>query len=220
MTIWTSKRVLAGLVLLVQTGCAEGPGLAFAPTDAAAKATADRQTQAALADGRIALQAPAGFCIDPSSISNRGREGFAMLARCNRLGPDTVALALAGQSPAVMTVSTRPWTREGTGISGAEIAGAYPAGAVLDTRDKPPMAMVRAKGGAPRISGLSDTHWRGAMVINGQLVVMGLFAPEDSRALGNSGASLLDQMARRTAKASQGVPQNADKTGGRVATDG
>ncbi len=199
MTIWTSKRVLAGLVLLVQTGCADGPSLAFAPTKTA---DTDRQTEIALAEGRVALRAPAGFCIDPASVSTRGRDGFAMLARCNKINPDTVALALSGQSPAVMTVSTRAWTREGTGISSADIAGAYPEGAVLDTRDTSPMAMVRAKGGAPRINGLSETHWRGAMVINDQLVVMGLYAPQDSRALGTSGAGLLDQLARRTAKAS------------------
>lgn len=202
MTIWTSKRVLAGLVLLVQTGCTEGPGLAFAPSETTSKTTDDRKTEVTLAEGRVALQAPAGFCIDPASASSKGREGFAMLARCNRLSPDTVALALAGQSPAVMTVSTRPWTRDGTEISGSDIASAYPANAVLDTRDKPPMSMVRAKGGAPTVGGLSETHWRGAMVINDQLVVMGLFAPEDSRALGTSGANLLDQLARRTAKAS------------------
>ncbi|MBB96865.1 MAG: hypothetical protein CML68_19985 [Rhodobacteraceae bacterium] len=199
MNTWTCKRVLTGLALLALAGCSELP----AGAGAGKTQSAGRQTSALLA-GRVALTAPAGFCIDPSSVTTSGRTGFAMLARCAQLSPQTALVALSGQSPAVMTVTTKPWTEGDTEITDATIAAAYPDGAVIERRPGGPVPMVKARGDRA-FSALDDTHWRGAFVVNDQLVVIGLFAPKDSRALGASGANLVSALGRRTETASRQV---------------
>lgn len=204
MTTWTSKRVLAGLALMGLAGCTEGPGLALAP--AAAPGTDNTRSETVLAQGRVAVRPPSGFCIDPDSVSNSGRTGFAMIARCSRLGGSSGLSSLVAQSPAVMTISTRPWTKDSDDISSADIAAAYPDGTIDDTRDGPPAAMVRATSGTARVAGLDDIHWRSAFVVNQQLVVMGLYAPKDSAALGSNGARLLGQFVHRTDTASERLP--------------
>ena len=211
MNTWTCKRLLsglAGLSLLALAACTEADlaSLTAAPGPARTTAGTAEEIDAGilLGDGRVALMPPAGFCIDPDSVTSSGREGFAMLARCHNLSPQTALTHLAGQAPAVMTVITKPWTEGDTPITATTIAAAYPAGAVIETRNGPAIPMVKARGEAA-LSGLDETHWRGAFVINDQLVVLGLFAPEDSRALGSAGARLLGQLASRTQSASRSI---------------
>ncbi|MGR3802733.1 hypothetical protein [Marinibacterium profundimaris] len=199
MTTWTCKGLVAGLgLMMILAGCTEDGGLAL---DVPASGGQAAVTSTVLGDGRVALTAPTGFCIDPTTIDASGRDGFAMLALCSRLSPQTAFATLSGQSPAVMTVTTTPWTRGDTPITARTIADAYPDNAVAEARSGA-VPMVRAAG-VPPLPGLDEIHWRGAFVVNDQLVVLGLFAPEDSRALGSTGANLLGQLARRTNAASR-----------------
>lgn len=199
MTTWTFKAILAGLALIVLAGCTED----FATLGKTG--AGNQNTTVVMGGGRVALRAPPGFCIDPASVTKSGRDGFAMLARCNRLSPETAIATLSGQSPAVVTVSTKPWTLGDQPITATTIADAYPQGMVIEQRNGPVVPMVKARGGAPERSGLGKVHWRSAFVVNDQLVVLGLFAPENSRAVGSTGASLLGQLAQRTMSASRQI---------------
>lgn len=200
MNTWTCKGPLAGLALLALAGCTEDGGLAL---DAPSAGKAGTGSAVVIGGGRVAVSAPSGFCIDPDSVTQSGRESFAMLARCANLSPQSALVALSSQGPAVMTVTTKPWGLDDTPITADTIAAAYPAGAVAEKRTGTP-PMVRAVGSPPS-SGLAEAHWRGAFVVNDQLVVLGLFAPEGSRALGATGANLLTQLARRTTSASRSL---------------
>lgn len=181
-------------MLLAVAGCTED----FTAGLAGKTGGTSQKTTVVMGGNRVALRAPTGFCIDPDSVSKDGRNGFAMLALCDRLSPETAIATLSGQSPAVVTVSTKPWTLDDQSITAAAIAAAYPDGMVIEQRDGPPLALVKARGGATDLEGVDDIHWRGAFVVNDQLVVLGLFAPENSRALGSSGAALLRKLAQRT----------------------
>ncbi|MEM8728641.1 MAG: hypothetical protein AAGF79_01895 [Pseudomonadota bacterium] len=226
MTTWICSGALrwglAGAAFAAMAACTEETGQTWSAAFAAAPeadptvgrsapggVTAPRQTAAVIADGRVALRAPNGFCVDASTISDTGVAGgsFAMLARCSRLSAQASPITLAGQSAAVITVTTRPWTGSETVITSQTLAATYPSDAVLDIRTDTPVAMIKASG-RPAAPGLDDIHWRSAFVVNRQLVVLGLFASEGSRALGSSGANTLGQFARRTRSASLQLPSS------------
>ncbi|MGV6849184.1 MAG: hypothetical protein ACWA5A_12485 [Marinibacterium sp.] len=212
MTTWTfdapvplaglTRRIVSwALICLVLIGCSQGPSAGADGHGSARKETSQAgKTRVLLGDGRVMLKAPAGYCIDPETLDAAGRQGFAMLARCDLVnGSDDRPLANL-RAPALITVTTRPWSGDTDTVSVEQLAAAYPEESILDRRRAPAAALIRVDGGAPDLNGIDDIHWRGAMVVNGQIVTLGLFAPPGSSLLGASGGTLLAQMARRISR--------------------
>lgn len=194
MTTWTSKFVPAFLGLLLLVGCTEELGFA-----AIGPKPSETMTQVALAEGRVNLSAPGGFCVSPRSVKDTKTGSFAMLARCDTLGASDRAMF---QSLAILTATTTP--QEGSAAPSLEGLSKSVAPAQITaktTRDSIPM--IRVKTQEPVAEGLSPEHWRTALVINDQLVAFALYAPEGSQALKEDGADLLADLSTRTRTASR-----------------
>lgn len=201
MTPPLSLRLLPGLAFAVlSAGCAEmqlpsgGSSLAFS-----SRSAQQPHEEAGFARGGIVLVPPKGFCIDSAGIRRTGSEGFAMMARCDALG---VRGFFGNRSPAVITATIGPQP-EGAAVPSAEdlarIAG--PAH-VRETRSDLLLPLVRLEGADGALPGAAPVHWRGALVLDGHILSLALYAPEGSEGLQDQGAMLLNDLARRTLEAS------------------
>ena len=82
-----------------------------------------------------------------------------------------------------------------------DLAGLINDGTVDQRRDRPDIAMIRVRSDSvPDRCG--PYYWRGAFRGNGQLMGVTLYAPDGSGAAGRDGADLLENLARRTRRAS------------------
>lgn len=190
MSTWTCKGAAAAAVLLL-AGCDELAGLPSGP------GAAPRVTRIALAEGDVVLAAPSGYCIDPRSVQ-RGRDGFAVIARCDTLG---MGRTPAPRDLALITAATQP----------ATTAAQPDARTIASAKPSARLAARRTIGGRPyllladpghKVDGASPTHWRTAFVLNGQAVGLALYAGDGSDTLGPGGARLLAETAEATRAAS------------------
>lgn len=189
MSTWTSKSPLALIGALVLAGCvdslATGPGR-------------PPLTEFQMASGKVTLSTPPGYCIDKRSVRRNGGEEFAVVARCDTLG---VRGSFAAHELALITVTTAP-SANGKPVV-ADLVNGTASPEVLDRKQSGGLVLVRFATGGDRVDGVSQTHWRGLFAINGQLVGLGLYAPEGSPALQREGAMLLSELAERIRRASR-----------------
>ena len=194
MTTWTSKPLIAlgiatmlGACDAVDQGSTLLAGLA-PPEDAALPAVP--LTQALMMRGKITLVPPKGYCIDPETLS----QSFALMARCDNMGAATggegspaglltVSLARNGLSPAIPTAEA---VATAAGVSAPEKA-----------RQTDTSVVFRTKGTAPSPD-LSPTHWRSVSKIGRFTMGASLFGPEGRRAVTDEGATVLEEMIKRT----------------------
>lgn len=194
MTIWTSKPLIALCFASMLSACDEtGSGSNFLaglapPEDAALPAVP--LSQAFMMHGNVTLVPPTGYCIDPESLSQR----FAMMARCDNLGAATggegaplgvlmVSFARSGLNP---TIPTAQDVATATGVSAPE-----------DARQTDRSVVFRTKGAAPSPN-LSPTHWRSVSKVGQFTMGASLFGPEGRRVVSGEGASLMEEMIKRT----------------------
>lgn len=204
MFTWTFKACAFALAACALTGCNEATGLPFAAELSALSEGPDpaRLSEVRLAGGTVTLSAPEGYCFDRRSTRRTGATGFAVMARCDTLG---VRGFYGAHDLAIVTVTTAPQT-EGSAKPGLTSLEATGGGApVLSRETRDGLALIRFGDGAHSLDGVSATHWRGAFVLNGQLVGIALYAPEGSASLKQQGAALLSDLTRRTRKASAPV---------------
>mgnify|MGYP001627825232 CR=1 FL=1 len=187
-----SAALLSGCASLPLPGT--GNSLAFsAPPQAA------QHSRAGFARGGIVLVPPKGFCIDRSGIRRTGSDGFAMMARCDAFG---VRGFFGNRSPAVITatIGAQP---EGAPVPAvADLTRLAGAENVREQRSDLLLPLVRLEGAAGALPGAAPVHWRGALVLDGHLLSVALYAPEGSAGLEDQGAMLLNDLARRTLDAS------------------
>ncbi len=187
MTIWTSKVIAAG-----------GLALALAACDPAMMGgTPITQTQ--FAGGAVTLATPPGYCIDPRRTRSGADQSMAIIARCDRLGqnggrprPEALAVMVATAIP--LPDGTGPMTTR-------DLAGLINDGTVDQRQDRPDIAMIRVRSDSVP-DRFGPYYWRGAFRVNGQLMGVTLYAPDGSGAAGRDGADLLENLARRTRRAS------------------
>ena len=201
MSTWTFKALVLLLASGLLAGCA-APGTSGISTQNSPGATS-----VDLAGGKVVLSAPRGYCIDRGSVR---RDGFALIARCDTLGH---AGARRNDPLGLISVTVLPVTPDAKAPDAERLAASAPRAEVLDTRRIQGLTLVRLRTATPPHDGTADVFWRGAFVLNGALVGLSLWAPEGSAALGDTGAGLLAELARRTRAASAGVaaPQDAVK---------
>jgi hypothetical protein len=187
MTTWSSKPLIALSIIGLLSACDTadtGKGLAQRK-DAAAPLT-----QALMMRGKITLVPPSGYCIDAKSLS----QSFALMARCDTLGAATGG---RGQPTGVLTVSFARSTKNATLPTAQEIATAAGLGVPENTREGEASVVFKTTGHAPA-SDLSPKHWRSISEIGEYTMSAALFGQKDQRAVSPEGASILEDMIKRT----------------------
>lgn len=158
------------------------------PEDAALPAVP--LTQALMMRGNVTLVPPSGYCIDPESLS----QSFALMARCDNLGAATGG---EGAPAGVLTVSLARNVLNATIPTATEVATAAGMNAPDKVRQTETSVVFRTKGTAPTPD-LSSTHWRSVSKVGRFTMGASLFGPEGRRAVTNDGATLLEEMIKRT----------------------
>lgn len=210
------RRVLAGCralsmaaaTVLLAAACAPTPegGFSFAarsgqPQGGPAPAA---KSQARFAGDNVVLVAPPGHCIDTSMLRQEPQGGFALLPRCNLMQ----GASWFGRNRAAVITATIGPAHETGAPSTADLARTAEGARLLYYEDKGLLPLVRLDWpghgamGHSNVTGASAEHWRGAFVLNDQLVVLALYAPEGSDLLGQPGAMVLTEMTRRSLAAS------------------
>lgn len=181
MTTWIFKSALAALGLTILTACEDGQIPSFLDRSPPGKTVA--LSQANMAFGAVILVAPDGFCIDKGSLKQR----FALMARCDKLG---VPSAAAGAPLGVITVSfTNKSDLDGI-PSPQQSSNALGLTQISDVARTGSSVTFHAQGAAPS-EGMSERHWRGTAPVGTQVMSVALFGPEDGRAVGSEGRSIL-----------------------------
>lgn len=194
MNTWISKASLAGFALGLLGGCAGGLSDMGLNLAAAPGGEDTLITQVDLASGAVSLQAPRGYCVDPSSVTRR----FALLARCDRLGEaEATFLAPLG----LITVSlTRGATADAL-PDAQTLKEAFDLTSVSDPSAEEDFVILRAEG-TPAAEGLSTTHWRAAAQIEGHILGIALYGAPGGAATTSEGRTILDELIRETKAAS------------------
>lgn len=198
-----SRAILAASLVLFLAACGERTRLPFAefgPPDVPAETTPSkpRQTSIDLAGGALTVVSPAGYCVSKKGLNRRAKGSFVLLARCVALGQAETG---DGSANVIFTVTTMPQP-PGYVPSLTDLTDAIPGRRVIETQDIEGLPLALVVGGLTAPGGASNTHWRGAFALNGQLVMMAMYAPDDSYALTENGADLLVALAKATRDAS------------------
>lgn len=194
MTIWTSKPFCVLGVLAFLGACDEAldPSTLLAgltpPEDAALPAVP--LTQALMMRGKVTLVPPAGYCIDPDSLS----QSFALMGRCDAMGAATGG---PGAPAGLLTVSVARSAAKATLPSAQEIADAANLGPPRDLRESDGKIIFKTTGTAPG-TGLAPEHWRAVAKLDRFTIGAALYGPEGRRAVSGEGASLLEEMLKKT----------------------
>ncbi|WP_254683313.1 hypothetical protein [Phaeobacter sp. LSS9] len=191
---------LARLALMVVTplalaGCTARTGASLVA------GTADPQpgdiTRMSFASDTIHLVPPTGFCIDPRMTGHRAEGGFAIVVPCSSLRPGR-----SGRNRALITVAVGPAGPADEALTSADLLKNAPGARLLTEREDMMLPLVKLNMPDHRARGASPVHWRGAFVLNDQLVALALYAPGGSRNLGGRGARLLNELTAKTLEAS------------------
>lgn len=194
MTIWISKS-LATLALVGLVGACDvmdaGSDLlaGLAPPEDVALPVVPL-TQALMMRGKVTLVPPSGYCIDPESLN----QSFALMARCDNMGAATGG---PGAPAGILTVSIARSTKKAELPTAQEITTAAGLGAPETLREGEQSIVFKTAGTAPSPD-LSPKHWRSVAKIGRFTMGAALFGPEGRRAVTAEGASVLEEMIKRT----------------------
>jgi hypothetical protein len=166
-------------VVLVLSGC-------LAPTGGPSGAPALRQ--AVLADGAVVVRPPAGYCIDPNSLSNGSSAGFALIGSCASLTGDTSGVFV---EPAIITLSVSPAEEGATSMDSVAFQTALGRGRILNAISRDDLNLLHVEGGARVPPSADERHWRGLMPINGHVLGLALYGAKDSAMVGDQGMRLM-----------------------------
>jgi len=178
------RAALALSLAVVLAGCL---GLTGAPFDVPVL------SEARLANGAVTLKPPAGYCIDARSLSDRPGGGFALIGSCASLtGAATGVLA----EPAIITVSTSPATDGDISTDSRAFQTALGRGRILRAINRDDgLSLLHVEGGARVPPSADPRHWRGLMLVQGQLLGLALYARQDSPMTGDAGLRLMVELA-------------------------
>jgi hypothetical protein len=194
MITWTSRQVAALSIVTMLGACdatdQSNPLLAGLKPPRDASLPPVPLVQAEMMSGKVTLVPPAGYCIDPESLS----QSFALMARCDNMGAATGG---TGAPTGVLTVSVSRRTA-GTPLPTAQdVTAAAGLGAPQGTRRGPSSVIFSTTGAAPAPD-LSPKHWRALAQVEGFVLGAALFGPEGLRAVSDEGAEILEDMIART----------------------
>ncbi|WP_157084419.1 hypothetical protein [Sediminimonas qiaohouensis] len=163
--------------------------------------------QAQLVNGAVIVPAPVGYCIEPSSIEDEGRDAFILIGRCDLLTGQEAGLPVA---PAIMTVSVSGTDAPEGQPKGDELVQSLGAERVLSRIEEPNLSLFQVES-AKRLTRSGDSrHWRGIMTVNGHIVGLAAYGARDSNVSGEGGEALIRALARRIRDASPEQPPADD----------
>lgn len=161
-----------------------------------------------MAGGAVQLAAPENYCFDKASSKADAHGGFALMAQCNR---GRGLRRFGARNTAVLTASIGPAKQQADAPQTTDIVAMFPRAKVLETRNDQLLPLVLLEAPQAVAAGASPVHWRGAFVLDEQLVALALYAPDGSRALGPQGAALMNETTHRTLEASSLPPVRQTK---------
>lgn len=197
---FVTRAAAIGAVLMALGGCLavpqDGSGEAdlFGVISTVSRPVGEPLPQAPIAGGDILVRGPEGYCVEGRSLRNRADGGFALLASCFVMsgGKDGSPVA-----PVVMTVSASEIDAASGVPDPRQLAGAFaPARVLAATRVKGVSVVHLATGGEKAVPRADPRHWRGAMELNGHLVLLALYSPAGSQAAERGGSALLVELAQ------------------------
>ncbi|MDE4275810.1 hypothetical protein PXK58_15570 [Phaeobacter gallaeciensis] len=191
-----------GLCALL-SACGQVPGGGFSFAAPGGTGTPSRLTKVRLNGAEVVLAAPRGYCFDRKMLRRDAADGFALLPRCDLLGgPGFFGSRNAG----VITATLGELPTKGRAPSVSDLAASTPGTHIVTRREDGPLPLVKLDMPGHSAAGASPEHWRGAMVLDGHVIVLALYAPAKSPLLTERGAELLTQMAELTREASRPPP--------------
>lgn len=208
MSTWISdgrpsgqRRVWAVLAVLIPlAGCLEMPG-----------AGPDAVRAVAVQRGDVVITGPRGYCVDPASVRRGQGTGFALLASCESL----TGQAAVRVEPAVMTVSVLAARNGQRPPDIPAMARALAPATLRAAEEHDGLSLVQVmQGGEDMLPGGDPVHWRGGMMINGNLLALAVYGVEGGGVAGARGRALLLALADtiRAASPAQTVTRNVLQT--------
>lgn len=188
---------LALVCFLSLSACVGGEGFSFASKKSVegtpSGVVVPKSASTTLARGAVKLNAPKGYCIDESSVSNGLQGSSALLAKCSSLEGKG-----AGSDTAVISVQVSPRRGDAAATpTPQDLVRAVAPNKILQSKQKGALSLVQvATGGDDVFKPADPTHWRGATALDTRLIMFGLFVPKGSALKGNAGADLLTAFAR------------------------
>ncbi|MFV1601426.1 MULTISPECIES: hypothetical protein [unclassified Phaeobacter] len=189
------RRALTLLAAAALAACTADSGLSL--VGAKTEPQPGDITRMSFASDTIHLVPPAGFCIDPRMTGHRAEGGFAIVVPCSSLRPGP-----ASRNRALITVAVGPAGPADAALTSADLLKTAPGARLVAERNDMMLPLVKLNMPDHRARGASPVHWRGAFVLNDQLVAVALYAPSGSRNLGRRGAQLLNELTAKTLEAS------------------
>lgn len=188
------------LMSLLVSACSDLPEGGFSFAAAGSTGTGAKPTEARMNGAEITLAAPRGYCFDKKMLRRDAANGFALLPRCDRLGGGNLFSSLGGGAIITATLGAAPAGVPAPKLS--DLAASVPGAQVLDQREDGALPLVKLDMAGHGAKGASSQHWRGAFLLEDHVILLALYAPEDSPLLGPRGAEVLEQMTRLTRAAS------------------
>ncbi|MCD1625223.1 MAG: hypothetical protein ACU0B7_08045 [Paracoccaceae bacterium] len=148
--------------------------------------------QAVLADGAVVVRPPAGYCIDPNSLSNQSGGGFALIGSCASLTGDTSGVFV---EPAIITLSVSLAEDGATSMDSAAFQTALGRGRILNAISRDDLNLLQVEGGARVPPSADKRHWRGLMPLNGHVLGLALYGAKDSAMVADQGMQLMITLA-------------------------
>ena len=187
-----SRFVAALIGVTLVSGClAPGRAVEDTPTPTA--------QSAALAGGRVVVVPPQGYCIETESLQARKTGGFALLASCESL---TGFVSGYNVEPAVFTVTSVERQSEVHEPNASEIAVALGGASVQRQIQGDGLTIVQVTNAEPVSQGGDTKHWRGIMMLNGQMVGLALYGAKGGPHAEEAGLNLLIWLAEQIREAS------------------
>lgn len=163
--------------------------------------------QAPIGGGDIVVKGPSGYCVDGKTLRNRASGGFALLASCHVM---TGGKSGAPMGVSVLTVSAVDADAEHPVPGAAEFAASFAPTRSLWSGERGGLALVHlASGGNAMIPEADPRHWRAVFELNGHLVVLAAYGPEDSATASPGGGRILIDLARALRSSSPNLPNRA-----------
>ena len=201
MNIGSIKTLLIGFVTIATfSGCTAPAKRSFAAEQTQPRSSKVEQLDtASLANGNVILSAPRGYCIDPGTIRRSQDGDFALIARCDIVGTNGF---FAAREPVLISVmvGSQPVAFPPTF---ADLESLVPEGEILNRKPNSDPPMINLLSPHSGIKGASPNHWRSAFSVNGHMIALALYVPEDAIVASSKSARLLSELTRKTRAASQ-----------------
>ena len=174
----------------------------------------------------VTIAAPAGFCIDPESVTSSAEGAFVLMSDCGLMGKDDRKGTPVG---AAMTasVSSGGFAGEGDTAAGSleelqEFAATQEGRTVLGRSGQPDRVrilntqlsggvlyvLVEDRGAQP-IAGIERQFWRAFLEVNGRLVALSMLGFQGAGPGPQEALNQLAALARATQAANAGQPASA-----------